>query len=81
VFSAFPAHAYYKEDFMAEKLFWGILGTGRIAQTFAKNLRRSRTGHLVAIGSRTQEAAKKFGEAFEVAKTWGDELTVVLGFY
>ncbi|AUX77082.1 aldo/keto reductase [Sinorhizobium fredii] len=31
---------------------WGIIGPGTIARTFAAGIARSRTGHLVAIGSR-----------------------------
>src|SRR6266700_2972744 len=42
------------------KVRWGILSTGRIAQTFARALRLSRTGQLVAVGSRAQEAADRF---------------------
>jgi predicted dehydrogenase/aryl-alcohol dehydrogenase-like predicted oxidoreductase len=49
---------------MAEQLAWGILGTGRIAGIFASGLARSRTGTLVAVGSRTQAAADAFAEKF-----------------
>lgn len=45
---------------MAGTLNWGILGTGAIAKAFASQLRQSKTGRLVAVGSR--EKAK--GEAF-----------------
>jgi predicted dehydrogenase len=45
---------------MADKLNWGILSTGRIAKMFATALAASRTGRLVAVGSRTREAAEKF---------------------
>ena len=41
---------------MSEQLSWGILATGRIAGLFAKGLARSRTGRLVAVGSRTMHA-------------------------
>ncbi|MCC7193400.1 MAG: aldo/keto reductase [Phycisphaeraceae bacterium] len=51
---------------MADKLRWGILGTGRIAKTLAKALKASSTGELVAVGSRTQESADKFGEEFKL---------------
>lgn len=51
---------------MSQKLKWGILSTGRIARTFARDLRESCTGELIAIGSRTQEAAEQFGEEFGV---------------
>jgi predicted dehydrogenase len=43
---------------------WGILGTGSIAHTFARDLRKSRTGKLVAVGSRTQESADRFAAEF-----------------
>src|SRR5688572_26679854 len=48
------------------KLNWGLLATGRIAHTFAKGLQDSQTGKLVAVGSRSQESADKFGEEFDV---------------
>jgi len=48
------------------ELRWGIAGTGRIAATFARGLARSRTGRLVAVGSRTRERADAFGDQFEV---------------
>ncbi len=44
-------------------LRWGILGTGAIARTFAAGLRRSKTGVLFAVASRTQAAAEAFGDA------------------
>jgi predicted dehydrogenase/diketogulonate reductase-like aldo/keto reductase len=43
-------------------LAWGILGTGSIARTFAKGLAKSRTGKLVAIGSRQPGTAQKFAQ-------------------
>ena len=49
---------------MAAKLNWGILSTGRIARMFATALATSRTGRLVAVGSRTAEAAGKFAADF-----------------
>ncbi len=51
---------------MESKLKWGIIGTGNIAKAFAKGLATSKTGTLVAIGSRTPEAAERFAEAFPV---------------
>lgn len=39
---------------------WGILGTGKIARSFARGLARSRTGVLHAVGSRSREAAERF---------------------
>ena len=45
---------------MDQKLNWGILSTGRIARWFATALATSRRGRLVAVGSRTADAATKF---------------------
>ncbi|HZO88729.1 MAG TPA: Gfo/Idh/MocA family oxidoreductase [Chthonomonadaceae bacterium] len=50
------------------KLKWGIMGTGRIAQTFAKGIAGSQTGELVAVGSRAQETADRFGAEFNVPR-------------
>lgn len=47
-------------------LNWGILGTGSIAHTFAQDLPASQTGTLVAVGSRTREAAERFGSAYRL---------------
>jgi len=49
---------------MAAKLNWGILSTGHIARKFATALATARTGRLVAVGSRTAEAAQKFAADF-----------------
>jgi predicted dehydrogenase/aryl-alcohol dehydrogenase-like predicted oxidoreductase len=45
---------------------WGILGTGRIARTFARGLRQSQTGTLVAVASRTQASASQFASELDV---------------
>ncbi len=55
---------------MSDKIAWGIIGSGNIAKTFAKGLAASATGELLAIGSRTQEAADKFGDEFNVARRY-----------
>ncbi len=49
---------------MADKLQWGILGTGAIATTFAKALLHSRTGSLAAVASRSPQTAAAFGTEF-----------------
>ncbi|MFO7695579.1 MAG: aldo/keto reductase [Anaerolineae bacterium] len=49
-----------------ERLAWGILGTGNIARTFARGVLGSLTGKLVAVGSRTQESADRFADAFDI---------------
>jgi len=56
---------------MDDTIKWGILGTGTIARIFAKGLAESQTGTLMAIGSRTQEAADTFGESWIVPRCYG----------
>jgi predicted dehydrogenase len=54
-----------------DRLAWGLLGTGRIAQTFATALGKSRTGRLVAVGSRSAASAEKFAAANGAARAHG----------
>ena len=56
---------------MPKQLQWGILGTGGIAATFARGLAKSETGELVAVGSRTQGSADRFGEEHTVLRRHG----------
>lgn len=51
-------------------LRWGIIGTGRIAGEFATGL-RSTTDRLVAVGSRTQVGAERFGAAYDIPQRHG----------
>lgn len=48
---------------MAERIRWGIAGTGVIADAFARDLRLLGDAELVAVGSRSQEAADRFADA------------------
>ena len=52
------------------QLKWGIIGLGNIARAFAKGVEGSQTGTLVAVGSRAQDSADRFGEEFGVAKRY-----------
>lgn len=47
---------------------WGIMGTGKIAKQFALGLQDLLDARLVAIGSRTAEAANAFGAQFQVPR-------------
>ena len=49
---------------MASFLRWGILATGSIARAFAQGLTHSTTGQLAAVGSRSEESARLFGQEF-----------------
>jgi predicted dehydrogenase/aryl-alcohol dehydrogenase-like predicted oxidoreductase len=53
---------------MADKLNWGILAAGGIARNFAKGVAHSKTGRVVAIGSRSEEKAEKFGDEFAIPR-------------
>lgn len=54
----------------SKSLRWGILGAGNFAGTFAKGIAASETGTLVAIGSRTQEGADRFGDEYGVPRRY-----------
>jgi len=53
---------------MAEPIRWGIVGTGRIAQFFARGLSILPDAQLVAVGSRTKDAADKFAGMFSIPR-------------
>lgn len=48
---------------------WGILGTGSIAAQFARGLAELNDASLVAVGSRTADAAAAFAQTFGVARS------------
>jgi predicted dehydrogenase len=52
-------------------LQWGILTTGHIARKFATDLRSSRTGRPVAVGSRHQADAVTFAQEFGNVRAHG----------
>lgn len=56
---------------MTKTVNWGIIGTGSIAKAFAYGLKSSKTGTLVAVGSRTQASADAFGDAWEIPVRYG----------
>ncbi|MCG3179330.1 MAG: Inositol 2-dehydrogenase/D-chiro-inositol 3-dehydrogenase [Phycisphaerae bacterium] len=56
---------------MADKLAWGILGPGRIAGNFARGVAHSRTGTLLAVGSRAKERADKFADEHKIPRRYG----------
>lgn len=53
---------------MAEKLKWGILGTGRIARSFAVALNYLEDAELYGIASRSEETAGAFADEYSVPK-------------
>ncbi len=55
---------------MNDRLRWGILGTGLIAKRFAKGVKASDTGELVAVGSRSRSTAESFAKEFEIPRAY-----------
>ena len=48
------------------RLKWGIMGSGRIAEKVANALAASKTGQLVAVGSRRRETALAFAQKMRI---------------
>lgn len=55
---------------MIGKVRWGILGTGHIAHKFAVGLRALPDAELLAVGSRTQQGADRFGDEFGIPRRY-----------
>ncbi|MFP6584496.1 MAG: Gfo/Idh/MocA family oxidoreductase [Candidatus Hydrogenedentota bacterium] len=53
---------------MANRVRWGILGTGSIAHQFADALTAMDDAEIVAVGSRTQKSADAFGKEYGVER-------------
>ncbi|MBN1486353.1 MAG: Gfo/Idh/MocA family oxidoreductase [Anaerolineae bacterium] len=49
-----------------EKINWGIMGTGSIAGAFARGLKSLPDAELIAVGSRKQVTADRFGKLYQV---------------
>lgn len=56
---------------MEKTIRWGILGTGKIARAMALGLRDTPGAELVAVASRTEDGAARFGAEFGVARCHG----------
>lgn len=53
---------------MTTPVRWGLMATGGIAKTFARDLALVEGAELVAVGSRSQESADAFGGEFDVPR-------------
>ncbi len=56
---------------MPDKIRWGIISTGFIANQFATGLSVIPEAELVAVASRTAAAADEFGDKFDVPRRYG----------
>jgi predicted dehydrogenase len=50
---------------------WGILSTGTIARHFTQDLKRMPDADVVAVGSRSREAADRFAAEFAIPRAYG----------
>ena len=53
-----------------ETIRWGIIGTGRIARSFATGLQFLPDAQLVAVGSRAAKTAEAFADEFNVPRPY-----------
>lgn len=60
-----------KQNNVARKFRWGILGTGGMAKNFAEALAIIPDAELVAIGSRNCNTAEEFAKAYNVPRAYG----------
>ena len=49
-----------------EKIKWGIIGPGSIANNFADGLKGSYSGQLVSIASKNDDRRKNFGNKYDI---------------
>jgi len=54
-----------------EKIKWAIMGTGTIANSFAKGLEFLPDAELYAVASRSIEKASEFGQKYDLKKCYG----------
>jgi predicted dehydrogenase len=51
---------------MSEPLRWGVIGTGAIAAAWVEDMGLTDSGSVVAVGSRTLEAAERFADRWQI---------------
>ncbi|MBN2411563.1 Gfo/Idh/MocA family oxidoreductase [candidate division KSB1 bacterium] len=57
---------------MAKPVNWGIIGTGQIAEKFAQACGYVKDAQLLAVGSRTQSSADKFGQKHNIPRRYAN---------
>jgi predicted dehydrogenase len=61
----------------SDVLRWGVVGTGGIARAFVADLATTTSGRVVAIGSRSRDAAEEFADAFDIPHRHGSYESLV----
>jgi predicted dehydrogenase len=56
---------------LMKKTKWGIIGTGKIANTFATALSGCENSELCAVASRTKEKAQAFAARLSIPRAYG----------
>jgi len=62
---------------MNEPLRWGVMGSGATASVFTTDLALTDSGRVVAVGSRHQESADRFGDRFGIPSRYGSYQALV----
>jgi predicted dehydrogenase len=62
---------------VTDPIRWGVLGPGNIARKFAAGLSVLDDAQLLAVGSRSQDSADKFGDEFHVERRYSSYETLV----
>lgn len=60
----------YSVDIMQEKIKWGIIGLGKIANLFAHDLVKSVDAELIGVASKSSQKAEAFAQKYGVSKTY-----------
>jgi predicted dehydrogenase len=60
-----------------DSIRWGILGTGRIGHEFAAGLRDTPDAETLAVGSRTEDSARKFAASFGIPRHYSSYAELV----
>lgn len=60
-----------------KKINWGIMGLGKIARTFARDLQLTENAILHGVASRSAEKAKAFADEFGALKSYGSYESLV----
>lgn len=63
---------------VSKVIHWGIIGAGKIASEFAKDINEVPNSRLYAIASRDVEKAKNFNREFNIEKAYGNYQELVL---